>query len=337
MLFETRWSVSFKGIHGHDNAINFLMRAIERDRVSCAYAFLGPSGIGKAMVAVRFAKALNCLGISGEIPCDACPSCRKIEAANHPDVRVVRPGEDSSSIGIDEAREVIKDIALKPYEARKKAYIIDGADKMTDEAQAALLKTLEEPTPDTVIILVAENAEGLLPTVLSRAEIVRFLPLKRSDVKDILVKDHGVDIARAHILSGLSSGRLGEAIKLDKDEKFFERRTRVIDGLIEGNFFDTDFGEKMSRDALKADLDIMLAWFRDILITKALDGDVSGLVNIDRKKAIAREAARLDFEYLDKVIREIMAADSHLDVNANAKLTMSVLGMEINEVTTCTK
>lgn len=313
------------------------MTAIERDKVSHAYAFLGPSGVGKAMVAVNFAKALNCLGPGGEIPCDLCLSCRKIDSANHPDVRVVRPGKDSSNIGIDEVREVIKDVSFKPYEARRKCYIIDGADRMTHQAQGAILKTLEEPVSDTVMILVAENGRELLPTILSRAEVIRFFPLSRAGVRDALIKDHKVDIARAHILSGLSSGRLGEAIRINKDEEFFERRSRVIDGLIERNFFDNEFGEKMTREALKADLDIMLSWFRDVLIMKTIGSGAPEPVNIDRKESIVRESLRLDFEYLYRVINEIISTGSNLDVNANTKLAMGVLGMEINEVAQCTK
>jgi len=322
-----RWRVSFSSIAGHDETIAFLLQAIKNDLVAHAYIFLGPSGIGKASVAVNFAKALNCLGAPGQRPCDSCVSCRKIDASGHPDVRRIRPAEDSNSVGIDDIRKMIKDVALKPYEARRKVYIIDDASALTHHAQGSLLKTFEEPSPEAVIILIAEKADALLPAILSRAQILRFFPLKKDTVKGILIKEHGVDIARAHILAAISAGRLGEAVRRNSDERFFERRTRVIDGLIDKTFFDAE-REKPSRDEISSELDIMLTWFRDILIMKA-DPNLA-LINVDRKEAIAREAGILDFEYLDRVIRQIMATDAYLDVNVNVKLAMSVLGMEVN-------
>lgn len=327
--YVMRWRVSFKSIVGHDGTVAFLLQAIKNDKVAHAYIFSGPSGIGKASVAINFAKALNCPGGSGGIPCDSCASCRKIDAVSHPDVRLMRSNTDSAFTGIDDVRGMIKDAALRPYEGRRKVYIIDGAEALTHQAQGALLKTFEEPSRETVIILVVENPENILPTILSRGEVVKFFPIKKDEVKDILIKEHGVDIARAHILAGLSAGRIGEAVKKVSDERFFERRSHIIDALLEKTFFDTE-KEKPSREEIKSELDIMLTWFRDILITKADPAGGVDIINVDRKESIAREAKALDFEYLDRVIHEIMATDSHLDSNVNAKLAMSVLGMEVN-------
>lgn len=321
--------MSYNSIRGHDRIIDFLKRAVKSGRTAHAYIFLGPSGIGKVSIAVNFAKALNCLSESGEAPCDICASCRKIDSSGHPDVRVIGRNTGLTAIGIDEVRELTRDISLKPYEARKKAYIVDGADKMTDQAQSAILKTLEEPTPDTVLILIAENAQKMLPTIVSRAQAVNFSAMKNSEVADILAREHGVDMARAHVLAGISSGRLGEALKLNGDDNFFDRRRRVLDAMLEGKYFDFFEEGKVARSVIEADLDIMLAWFRDILVTKVGDLGRTALVNIDYRETIAREASRLDFEYLDRAISEIISAKTSIEFNANAKLAMGVLGMEI--------
>jgi len=320
--------VSFKGILGHEAVVSFLIQAIKNDKVAHAYIFKGPSGIGKASIAVNFAKALNCGIASDDIPCGGCPSCKKIDSGNHPDVAVIKPAADGDTIGIDDIRAVIKDAALKPYEGRKKVYIIDGADSMTLEAQGALLKTMEEPSSETVIILVGDNTEGLLPTIVSRGEVVRFLPLKKDEVREALIKSYGVDIARAHVLAGLYPGRLGEALRRSSDEGFFEKRSVLLDSLMDGKIPEPG-NEKKSRQDIMSELDIMLTWFRDILVTKIDPNNSADIINVDRKESITGEASRLEFGYLDRVLKEIMATGSYLDSNANPKLALGVLGMEI--------
>lgn len=321
--------MSFYAIKGQDRAVGFLRRALESGRTAHAYLFMGPEGVGKRMAAINFAKALNCQALSPDRPCDACASCKKIDAHTHPDVRVVVPLEDKTAIGIGQVRDILKDAALKPYEGRRKVYIIDGAGRMQHVAQSAFLKTLEEPSPETVFILIAERPEDLFPTILSRSEVVMFLPLSREDVKEALVRAHGVDPVRAHILSGITSGRIGEAVRYATDEKFFDRRAAVLDGLLDRTFFGRD-GEKLSKEDLGSDLDVMLTYFRDILITKAGAVTSPSIVNVDRNEAIAREANAYGFDHLDRVIREILSTGFYLDANVNAKLAMSVLGMEID-------
>lgn len=329
----------FRGIKGQERAVAFLSRTLESGRLAQAYLFLGPEGVGKKAVALRFAQAINCQAGAVDRPC-GCGACRKIDAGSHPDVRVVVPLEDKTAIGIDQIRDVMKDAALKPYEGAKKVYIIDGAGRMKREAQSAFLKTLEEPSGGrTVFILIAERAEDLFPTIVSRAETVRFSPLAKDDVKAILMKEHDVAVARAHVIAGITLGRIGEAIRYAADERFFERRAKVLDGLIDGTFGGAD-SEKLSKDQLEDDLAVMLTWFRDLLITKAADGrPIPGVINIDRKEAIAREAKRYSREHLDTVLGEILSAGRHLDANVNAKLAMAVLAMEIHnpKESVCTK
>jgi DNA polymerase-3 subunit delta' len=198
---------------------------------------------------------------------------------------------------------------------------------MTAEASNAVLKTLEEPPSDSVLILITDQIEKLPQTIRSRSQVVRFFPLRVGDVRDILAGEHAVEDAEARLLANLSSGRVGEALRFRK-EGLRERREAVISGLLKGDFFDSDF-EGASREKLKFELDMMLTWFRDVLIAKAGLGDDS-LINVDRVDAVAAEARRAGFDYLFGAIDRILATSASFDRSANLKLAMSVLGIKIN-------
>jgi len=319
--------LSFKDIKGQDKAVSFLKSVLENNRFSQAYIFFGPNGVGKKLTALNFAKAFNCAIPVGQRPCDACVSCRKIDASNHPDVFLLVPEKEDASIKIDQVREVIKNISLKAYEARKKVYIIDDAHLMTPEAQNALLKTLEEPPSDSVLILITDNMESLFSTIVSRSQVVKFFPFAVAEVKDILTQVYKIDAVKAHILAHISSGMLGEALR-QNDEDFFKKRSRIIKGLEDRTFFDWEF-EGLSRPDLKLYLDVMLTWYRDILIAKTGLTEEAAFVNIDKRDAVLNEAARADFAFLDSIIKQIISTNSFLEQNANPKLAMSVLGLQI--------
>ncbi|MDP2913671.1 MAG: DNA polymerase III subunit delta' [Candidatus Omnitrophota bacterium] len=369
--------MSFKDILGQDRAILFLKNSIAGKRIAHAYLFSGPSGVGKKLTALNFAKALNCLEGSNEKPCGpsilrhcsgsnpellskgsmnsgphpepvdgcgCCISCRKIDAANHPDVFLLRPEKEGGAIKIDAIRGLIISAGLKPYEARCKVYIIDEADSMGYVAQNAFLKTLEEPPPRSVLILITANPGKLFSTVVSRTQMVRFFPLKTGDVRAILTEAHKMDNAAAEALSGLSSGRIGEALRYGRGD-FSAKRSRIIKGIIDGAFFVSDF-EDIPKEDLGLCLDIMLTWYRDLLVAKikgsvlrqnaqddpgqsreAEDGTV--FFNADKKDALFIEAGKTDFEKLDNAVRQIILTASYLKQNANPKLAMSALGANI--------
>jgi DNA polymerase-3 subunit delta' len=299
-------------------------------RVAPAYIFLGPSGVGKSLTALNFAKALNCLvpgpdkERNGELvePCDECASCRKIASSNHPDVFFLGPLEGKASISIDQIREVINNISLKPYEGRRKVYVIDPADTFRHEAANALLKTLEEPPSESVLILITRNLSSLFRTIVSRSQVVRFFPLGPAVIEEILVKGHSVPAAEAGVLSRIAGGSVAEALKF-KDGAFPEKRNSLLDALAAGEFPEPLF-EKAAKDDLRAYLDMMLAWYRDILAVKCGAGD-SALLNADRVKTIAQEARRRDERYIEEVLKQIMLTNVFLDQNANPKVAMSVL------------
>ncbi len=199
--------MSFHAILGHDKVTAALAGAIASGRVAHAYLFTGPDGIGKRATAVEFAKALNCRAPAAHGPCDGCASCRKVAAGSHPDVRVVTAASDKTAIGIDQVRAVLKEASLRPYEGARKVFIIDAAGEMKHEAQSIFLKSLEEPSADTVFIMIARRAEDLFPTIVSRSVVVAFRPLGSECLRSILATRYDVPAARAHVIAAISSGR----------------------------------------------------------------------------------------------------------------------------------
>jgi DNA polymerase-3 subunit delta' len=334
--------VSFADFKGQESAVSFLKSSLKNNRLSHAYIFCGPRGVGKFSTAMNFAKALTCqaavsgkpcdpstgLGSHPEVleGCDKCPSCKKIDNFAHPDVFVLKPQIESGAIKIDDIRRLIKDIYLKPFEAKKKVYIIDEVQNMKHEAANALLKTLEEPPTDSVLILVTDSLKSLFHTIISRSQIVRFYPLKPNEIKQILKEEHSLDENKAHVLSCLSCGRLGQAL-LYKDEDIFQKREMLISSVSKKSFLEFAF-DNVPREKLKLYLDILLSWFRDIFNAKA-GADHLLLINIDKIGLISKEAKRLSFDYLEDVINNIVSTMGYLDQNVNQKLAMSVLALKI--------
>ncbi len=326
--------MSFKDIRAQDKAVSFLQGSIASGRMSHAYIFYGPGGIGKKLVAMNFAKAVNCLdepAADVARPCDACVSCRKIDSSNHPDLMVLKPEKEGGSIAIGDVRALIRDASLKPYESRKKFYIIDEASSMKEEVLSALLKTLEEPPSDSVFILIAESLGKLPGTIVSRSQVVKFFPLSINEIKDILVKAHGIEPVKAHVLAHLSAGRLADALEY-ADEGFFSKREKVMAALADRTFFESDF-DKLSKADLKTYLSILLTWYRDILVakTRPTEGRPEGpeFINIDRKDTILAEVTSAEFDSLERMIRQIVSTCFFLEQNANPKLAMAALGVSI--------
>ena len=325
----------FKDIKGNDSAVTFLKNAVKSGRVSHSYIFLGPSGVGKMLAALNFAAALNCANLLDADPCGLCISCAKIKNFNHPDVSILKPEKINGSIKIDDVRRLTQEVSLKPYEGRKKVYIIDEASSMTNVVSNALLKTLEEPATDSAIILITENLSDLLKTIASRSQIVRFYPLRTSEVKKILMDEYKVEDTEAHIISVLSGGRIGDALKY-KDNDLLKERAKLIDGILDKTLF--DLNAEVPKEDTKFYLETLLSWYRDLLVSKTgLGADY--LINIDRAEDIAREARPLEVNYLKKSIDEIILTSSYLDQSANSKIAITALGLKLekNGSATCMK
>lgn len=213
---------SFRSIEGHERPLSILKRAVKHDALAHAYLFSGEEGIGKKMTAFALAAAINCAAAGPDGGCGVCPSCRKIIAGTHPDVRVLVP--DGNEIKIDQIREVQSDLALKPFEGTKKALFVDGADCMNQAAANAFLKTLEEPPGDALIVLLTALPQRLLPTIRSRCQEIRFYPLARHTLAQALEKKRGVSSEDAWFLAALAQGSMGRALAMEIDHEKSERR-----------------------------------------------------------------------------------------------------------------
>lgn len=321
--------MSFDKIKGQERAVAYLKEMLKTDRLSGAYLFLGPDGVGKSLTAKELAKAINCQEVKLD-SCDHCLACRRIDNFNHPDVKWIRPDENSGSIKIEQIRQMRDDINLTPYESHKKIYIIQESEAMTEEASNALLKTLEEPSLNSLLILTAQSPERLLPTILSRCQKLFFSYLKVESVKEILLKVYGLEENIADFLAKLSDGKLGRAIKL-KDKNILEEKNRIIDEFTNLNLLASGIFDIEDQEYIELALEILVAWFRDMLVLKS-GLETSLLVNIDRESELKRKVFLYSFEDLQKKIEAIIRTHNLIRQKVNPKLVFDCLGMELSDV-----
>jgi DNA polymerase-3 subunit delta' len=325
----------FDDIIGQGKALDRLKAYVDSQTVDGTYLFTGPEGVGKALSALIFAKALNC-ATPGAYGCEVCVSCRKIDKGAHPDIHVVDSGDgpdaaagpaDDGSVQIKIAaiRALQEDINYRPYEGRKKIFIINNAHQLNLESANAFLKTLEEPPRDSVIILITDRPALLLPTVLSRCRIVKFYPLARSVLKDTLmartVGGASFEAAQAHFLAYYSEGSLGVALKLQA-QGLFEQKNRIIDLFCSIGAQTDDPVSLASRQDLLTSFNILVSWFRDIYMLKA---GVAGkeLIHADRLHELGSLAQAYSFADLDRILSLLSDSVLHVGRNLNKKLLVS--------------
>lgn len=316
--------MSFSNIIGQDKAIAILRQYLECGHLKGGYLFSGPEGTGKKQVARVLTKAANCLTSTLD-SCDECPSCRKIETGQHPDVHIVENGENQ--IKIEEIRQLQKDIRLRPYEARIKAFVIDNAHNLSAEASACLLKILEEPPGDSVIVLISDKPALLFKTILSRCKTIRFLPLPRAQLTEILKKDYGLDNNSAHFLAYYSEGRLGCSLRL-KDTDMLATRNAVIDRFVFSKDSSLQGLPISDREDVRRILNILAAWFRDVYLIK-IGMPHQELINFDRRKDLLKVMSGFSFSALNQILNFLCRSSLYLEQNINVKLLLGNLGAEL--------
>jgi DNA polymerase-3 subunit delta' len=326
--------MSFKDIKGQDHPIEMLKEYIKSSCVIGGYLFIGPEGVGKALVAKTLAKIVNCQEDNLD-SCDRCISCLKIERNQHPDMHYISGSNllgndngDFDSIKIDYIRHLQKDINLKPYEGKIKVFIIDNAHYLTAEASNALLKVLEEPPGNSLIILISSKPTLLFKTIISRCKIIRFSSLLRTELEEILKKEYCLDNNLAHFLAYFSEGRIGSALRL-KDADILREKNRIIDDFI---LLDSkpslDNLSLQNRKDVARGLNILAAWFRDIYLVK-IGMPHYELINLDRKTQILRFMTRYTLLDLDEILKSISNSLLYLEQNVNIKLLLSNLMIEL--------
>ena len=326
-------------IIGHASIVDLLRRAVGRGRVPQSLLFAGPEGVGKRAVAVALAQAVNCprrKATGGDDACGKCPTCQRIERGVHTDVTVVDKGDDAS-IKITVLRDRVLDvIGYRPFEAERRVYIIDPADEMTEQTQDALLKTLEEPPPAAILILISAYPDTLRATVQSRCRRLRFGPLSEADVERVLIERHRVDRAQARVLAAASGGSVGRALAAEAGELAADReaafalvaarRARLADRLKTAARLVQHGSRRRDREALGARLAIASSLLRDLgaLITKA-----PSLANADLEDDLRRLVPAYDLAGITDGYTAIVTAQEALDRNASPKIVADWIAVQI--------
>ncbi len=310
---------------GHAWAEELLKGHIRRGAVRHAYLITGPNGVGRRTLALRLAQALTCEQppAPGEA-CGVCRNCRQIASEQHPDLHIVRRAEGTRVIKVEQIRALERLLALTPRAAPYRVALLLNFEEAHPSAANALLKTLEEPPPHVVLLLTAESAEALLPTVVSRCEVLRLRPLNPAALAEALQRRHGMPAEEAEFLAHLSGGRPGYALRLHQTPELLEARTEALENLLA--LLPADrirrfaFAEDAAKDrsTLVALLTVWLSFWRDMLMVAS--GAPSALTNIDYRAHLEALAAVVPPERALAVVQAILQALDDVDHYVNTRL-----------------
>lgn len=327
--------MAFERVLGQEKAKQNLQRALEKDELAHAYLFEGAEGLGKKSMALDLASALLC-DSNKDKPCRICNSCLRISSGNHSGLKII---EEEKVIKVDEIRELIQDIQLKPYEGEKKVYIICDADKINIQGQNALLKTLEEPPQYATIILLTTKSNSLLSTIISRCQTIRLNSVSLEIIKSYLVNEKKANEEQSQKIAAFSGGNVGKAVKLLEDVAFHERmenvikicndlmNTKLIKVIDKVSFFEEE------KSNIEEILDFMISWYRDLLVYKETE-NMDLIINIDKQEEIAFGARRIDINKIRDIIFIIQKSKNNLKSNVQFHLNIEVMLLNIQEVLT---
>ncbi len=325
----------FNAVAGHERIIKSLRESIKNDMTSHAYIFCGNKGSGRNLTAGAFAKTANCLSPINGNACGKCPSCIQFESGNNPDVFYVKATK-TISISVDDIREqIVNEVKIKPYSYKRKIFIIDKADTMTSQAQNALLKTLEEPPKYVLIILIAENTENFLPTVLSRCVMMKFSPISVNLIKNYLINNCAMNEDDAAFYAEYSVGSIGEALRLSGDENFYQMRNDIISCLDRLDTMDFVSAMLMAKEMEKYKayselFDIMYMFYRDVFCMRLFKDD-RYVIQKDKIGLIEKKAKNLNEQTIAKRLDFIMDIKKKIRQNTAFRLSMEVLFMNLKE------
>jgi DNA polymerase-3 subunit delta' len=331
----TNWNII-----GHEWAVDYLRRSVAAGRDAHAYLLSGPPGLGKALLALRLAQALNCEHPDAA-PCFACRACRRIEHGNHPDVRIASmatqaaglKAEDAArqkDLKIDTVREWQRDIALRPYEGQRRVFILHDADYLNEEASNAMLKTLEEPPPFATLVLVA-NRDNLLPTIVSRCQAIRLRPLPRQQVARALTQRAGLNEAQANLLAAWSAGHIGWALRMAASPDAIEHRRERLAALLELHRQPRSsafrWAEERSQEYRSGHqhevlewLTLWQSWWHDVLLVSV--GCPENITHADRRFELEQEAQRYKLSDIHGFMSRLDETARQLRENVNPQLAL---------------
>ncbi len=322
---------------GHDWAVQLLTSAIANERIGHAYLITGAEQIGKTTLARIFAQALNCEAPSQERPCNQCRTCHLIATDHHPDVRFIQPQiseRGKHSIKIDQIRLLQQELNLSPYEARTRLAILKRFDTANINAANAFLKTLEEPPSKVVLLLTANDADSLLPTIASRCRTIGLRPLSSALIEESLMIQWGIGADEAQLLSHLAAGRLGWAVQASHNNTILAERQNQLAHL--RNTLESNRVRRFALagkltgkpESLPALLRTWLSWWHDLALL-AFHGDsfvpAVPISNIDQKHQLAEYAHEWNREWILSGFKQTGQAIWQLERNGNVRLVLENL------------
>lgn len=321
---------NFKDIIGQESIKKHLQTAIKTGNLSHAYIINGEYGSGRQTIASALAKTIQCQSKTDDTDaCGVCTSCKQAESHNHPDIKYIT--HDKTSISVNDIREQLNnDISIKPYSSEYKIYIIPDANKMTEQAQNALLKTIEEPPVYAIIILLTENCDSLLPTIRSRCVTLTMNPVEKDKICTYLENKFQLEPEQAQIAANYCQGNIGKAIRFASSSDFIEMKNQVLkllknlDSMDIASIIDTIKEFSTHKNDINDYLDLMLLWYRDVLMFKVTK-DANLLLYSDEYSAISEQATKRDYENIENIIAAIDMAKVRLKANVNFDVTIELM------------
>ncbi len=330
---------NFNDIVGHKKLKQHLQTAIEQNKVSHAYIINGEQGAGKRLIASVFSKTLQCSDprkdAQGINPCGKCKSCMQTDSGNQPDIIWVT--HEKYSIGVDDIRiQINNDIGIKPYSSPYKIYIINEADKMTEQAQNAILKTIEEPPLYCVIILLTNNTSHILPTILSRCVLLDLKAIDEDKIVHYLMEKYEIPDYAAKLAAQFSQGNIGKAIRYGTSNDFMQIKEDVlhllkyIDEMEISEIIDSIKNLSEHKLQINDCIDFMQLWYRDVLMLKVTN-DPNMLLFKEEYHFLSEQAKRRGYEEVENIMNAMDKAKVRLNANVNFDITMELMLLTLKE------
>jgi DNA polymerase-3 subunit delta' len=322
---------------GHEWAVEMLRQHAANDAVRHAYLFTGPPGLGRRTLALRFARALNCQNPPAPgLYCGTCRDCKQIAAMQHPDLAILQAETEGGSLKVDQIREVQRMLSLKSYQARYRVALFLRFHEATENAANALLKTLEEAPAHVILLLTADSAEQLLPTIVSRCEVLRMRP-PATDVVIAALQSHGAEADTARLLAHVSGGRPGYALRLLETPSLLEARNGQLDDLFvmlgSTRAKKFSYAEKLAKDKDNA-RQTLLTWlslWRDVFLQAS--GAKTPPANIDYSRKVEAIAGQINLAEARRIVADLEQAVGRLEASVNARLLLEVVLMDWPQLT----